>query len=141
MDELILKREELLKLNQNIFEYIQTRKTIVNEIQKLKKKNSIYGCWDPKQEKKLFSHFSHIIKRCSLKELFAFSLLMEDHAMIYTQAYPAWSELEHLQSSNIVNAIHQINPILLAEFNKDYYDQLPLKIEMKILIDGVLKND
>lgn len=141
MSDLQLKRAKLQELNKQLFELIKNRREIVSEIQRIKNANHTYACWDPSQEVKLFTHFKETLLNFSIKELLAFSLLMEDQAMISTKAYPAWSECIHLTDRAMSDCVHQMNPILLAVFNKDLYDRLPLKKEFQSLIDGALKND
>lgn len=133
MENLFLLREQLGKLTQNFFSLLNERKKIVTQIQKFKEKEKRFYAYCPEQEVQLFLIQKDLLSSLSLRELLAYSLIMEEHANVESNAYPQWSQGEHLQQSR-VGMIYQINPILLAVTRKELYDALSLNEEFKTLM-------
>lgn len=135
MKELESMRESLSKLSQDLLKSILKRKEIVKDIQQLKDQSEKFYAFDGEQERKLFVKFKNALSQLSLKELLAYSLLIEDHACVEVGAYPQWSQGIHLES-NQTSLSGMVNPILLATIYKDEYDKLPLNDEFKKLLES-----
>ena len=137
MGELKVMRDELDKITKELFKIIQNRKVSVQQIQLSKEKTSAFKSFDPIREYSLFQNYKIELQSMSLKELFSFSLLIEDHAEISTGDYPQWSNLEHISSINkdFTQLQNQVNPILLAVTHKDLYDSLKLSKEFQTLLN------
>ena len=74
-------REALLQLNSEFFLMISERRSISLKVQELKDGSGRYSHFDPEREKALFERLKDEVKGLTLKELLAFSLIMEDQAM------------------------------------------------------------
>src|SRR5688500_17894901 len=90
-------RESLAQLNSEFFLLIGERRNLTVKIQEYKEATGRYSHYDPDREKEIFSLFQAQLKACSIKELLAFSLIMEDQAMALAPgSYPAWSQMTHI---------------------------------------------
>lgn len=133
--ELAQLREALAQLNSEFFLTVADRRKVTVRIQEFKHAEGRYAHYDPDREKEIFALFSEQLKGLSLKELLAFSLIMEDHAMAMAPgSYPAWS-----QSSHIANSKHElyemINPLMLKVARPDSFNRLTLSQEFSFLKD------
>lgn len=131
-------RAKLNTFNEEFFLFLKQRKKLVQTIQLLKDKKKTYYCFDPAREFSLFTSMSNHLEALSLKELYVYSLILEDHAATTELSYPMWSEQIHLYEKNQYQFCG-INPILLAVTYKDLYDQLPLNKKFKILLEKHVK--
>lgn len=139
-------REESRVITESIIDLLVKRKLVVDQIQVAKKtsgqplnKNEFKN-FDPQREFVLFESLAHKLKKLSYKELLILSLMIESHASgVEEKAYPAWSELVHLET-NTITLNSQINPILLATLHKDSYDALPLNDKFKEIINPLLES-
>tara|TARA_Y100000385_G_C13071757_1_gene629387 strand:+ start:873 stop:1289 length:417 start_codon:yes stop_codon:yes gene_type:complete len=138
MKDLAAFRNDLKTLNEEFFLFLEQRSSLVKSIQSTKVKTNNYFCFDPAHEFSLFSKQTDNLSKLSLKELYAYSLILEDHACVSEQSYPLWSEQNHLNEKNH-NLSFGINPILLAVTYKDLYDQLPLNEEFKSSLEKHVK--
>lgn len=138
MKDLVALRNDLKTLNEEFFLFLEQRSALVKSIQSTKVKTNNYFCFDPVYELTLFSKQIESLSKLSLKELLAYSLILEDHACVSKGSYPLWSEQSHLGEKNH-NISYAINPILLAVTHKDLYDQLPLNEEFKSLLEKHVK--
>ena len=87
-------REALLQLNSQFFQILSERRATSLRIQELKDVSGRYSHFDPDREKVLFEQMHPELKELTLKELLAFSLVMEDQAMAMAPgSYPTWSIL------------------------------------------------
>src|SRR5665647_3217028 len=85
-------RERLAQLNTEFFMVIADRRGVSMALQDLKEPKGRYSHFDPERESALFKLMSPELKTLSLKELLAFSLVMEDQAMAMAPgSYPNWS--------------------------------------------------
>lgn len=123
-------RLELENLNENILKLFHERKTISGNIQKVKSDTGS-KTFDPAREIQLFKVLAPELSKLSLKELFAFSLLMEDHA---GSAYPAWSDGVQYQQGSASKERPGINPLLLLLFHPEKIKVDTLKNEYRNLI-------
>lgn len=139
MKNLHTLRKQLVPINQQLISSILARKEQVKKIQHLKvNKDNTYKNFDPKQEILVFKSLHDSLKQFSLRELFAFSLLVEEHASSETLSYPCWSHGVHLSQERVSLKIqHMINPILLAVIHKDLYDQLVLNKEFNNILSSL----
>lgn len=123
MNQLNDLRKALLKLNDTLFKTMLQRKSVVHKIQKEKHLVN-QNVFFPERECELFNNLPQI-KNLSIKQLLAFSLIIEDDARSFCHSYPAWSERIHIKViSN--ELIEQINPILLKAYDSKYFFRLSL---------------
>ena len=133
--ELAQLREALAQLNSEYFLTVAERRKITIKIQEFKDSKGRYSHYDPERERDIFKLFQDQLKACSLKELLAFSLLMEDHAMAMAPgSYPAWSNVVHLQDSKD-ELYEMINPLMLKTSRPDFFSRLNLSSEFSFLKD------
>lgn len=126
-------REALAQLNSEFFLLLKERRALCLKVQELKNPNHSYPHYDPEREKTLFYELSHELKNLSLKELLAFSLIMEDQAMAMAPgSYPAWSQKIHLVMKND-EIQSQINPLLLKFCKPTIFQTLELSSEFNFL--------
>ncbi len=125
-------RIELSSINADIFELLNSRQKIIEQISKFKSENNL-ASWDPKQEMNLFKEYvSHYDERYD----FLFSSLIEVQAYKCND-YPRWSLGSHLEQVN-GNITDFINPILLLARNESEYRNLKLKKNIKLQIEGLI---
>ena len=133
--EFSLLRESLAQLNSELFLTIRERRSVTLKIQDYKDSSGRYPYYDPDQEKIIFHHFLEQLKKFSLKELLAFSLIMEDQAMALAPgSYPEWSQSTHLQVLS-GNLYEMINPSMLKVTHPDFFNRLALSGEFSFLKD------
>jgi chorismate mutase len=119
-------REALLQLNSEFFLMISERRSISLKVQELKDGSGRYSHFDPEREKALFERLKDEVKGLTLKELLAFSLIMEDQAMAMAPgSYPTWSSGIHLAGPS-TELFAMINPILLKTSHPDLFSRLKL---------------
>lgn len=135
MESLTNLREQLKELTQQYFRLINFRKELVAKIQKTKPQDKIYFAFDPFQEKQIFKLQKEHLKNMSPRELLAYSLIMEEHASVTINAYPQWSQGEHISGQNM-DLLSYVNPILLAVVHKEKYDELPLNEQFKNILES-----
>ena len=135
MENLAGLRDQLKDLTEKHFLIIKNRKELVTKIQNTKSKNKLFFAFDPIQEKKLFESQKDNLINLSIRELLAYSLILEEHASVEEKAYPQWSKGEHLTDHN-QGLLACINPILLAVIHKDKYDELPLSEQFKTILES-----
>ena len=119
-------REALFQLNSEFFLLLSERRVLSLKVQELKIVSGRYCHFDPERENLLFDKMKDEMKNLTLKELLAFSLIMEDQAMAMAPgSYPAWSSGVHLaQPSQEIFAL--INPLLLKSTHPDLFTRLKL---------------
>lgn len=104
-------------------------------IQGQKESSGRFSHYDPDREKEIFTRFTSELKNCSIKELLAFSLLMEDHAMAMAPgSYPAWSQYIHVASPKR-EMVEMINPLMLKISHPNFFNPLVLSSEFAFLKD------
>ncbi|MCO4754596.1 MAG: chorismate mutase, partial [Bacteriovoracaceae bacterium] len=128
MTQLRELRQKLQTLNTELFKVLAERKATARSIQDQKKIDN-YPTYDAKRELELFLSLEKELRSLCIKELLAFSLLMESHA---GQGYPQWSSTVHLAEST-GNLSSQINPLLLLLFYPHEIKVKALKSEFKFL--------
>lgn len=114
-------RDDVLKLNKQLFQLMQSRKKVIASIQITKKSSSVSG-FDAKREWEVFQLLSDELNAQDMNELFLFSFLME------TQVggdYPKWSQCAHLRNSTD-ELFEKVNPLLLKLVKNEYYKRLKL---------------
>jgi chorismate mutase len=128
-------REALAQLNSEFFLTIAERRNLTVKIQEFKEAKGRYSHYDPDREKEVFANIQPQLKNCSIKELVAFSLIMEDHAMAMAPgSYPTWSQFTHL--SNPKKELYEmINPLMLKISRPDFFARLALSQEFSFLKD------
>ena len=128
-------RESLENVNNSLFKLFKQRRELVEAIQSLKSSpGDMWAAYDSVREKDLFKRLEAKLRALDLKELLAFSLLMEGHAKS-PQNYPAWSEGVHLSGSS-QEVHHQINPLLLKTVRPDLFESLSLRPSFIFLRDS-----
>jgi chorismate mutase len=126
-------REALLQLNTQFFQILEDRRELTQRIQGLKDVTGRYAHFDPEREKVLFHHVLDALKKLTLKELLAFSLVMEDQAMSMAPgSYPSWSSGIHLQDS-ARDLPSMINPLLLKITHPELFNRLFLAPDFSFL--------
>ncbi len=128
-------REALAQLNSEFFLTISERRGLTVKIQEFKEEKGRYSHYVPERERDVFSLLQAQLKTCSIKELLAFSLIMEDHAMAMAPgSYPTWSQFTHL--SNPKKELYEmINPMMLKIARPDFFARLTLSQEFGFLKD------
>ena len=133
--ELSQLREALAQLNSEIFIAISERRQLTLKIQESKETIGRFSHFDPDREKKLFSLFLSELRHLSIKELLAFSLIMEDHAMAMAPgSYPTWSSRSHLTFHG-TEIFEMINPLMLKIARPEFFSKLSLQKEFIFLKD------
>jgi chorismate mutase len=128
-------REALAQLNSELFLTIIERRSLCIKIQEFKETGGRFSSYDPTREKEVFTLHVDEIKKLTLKELLAFSLLMEDQAQAYAPgSYPSWSQCTHLIHSQ-KELIEMINPLLLKFRSLELFSKLNLSSEFIFLRD------
>lgn len=128
-------REALAQVNSEFFLNVKERRALCIRIQEFKVIEGRFSSYDPAREKELFLLQKDQIKELTLKELLAFSLIMEDQAMAMAPgSYPAWSQFIHLVAPN-KETIEMINPLLLKLRSSELFSKLPLSTEFSFLRD------
>lgn len=119
-------RGRLSEVNFKLFLTLDERKILCQQIQDLKPKTGPFSHYDPQREGQIFQEQQDQLKKLSLRELLAFSLMMEEHAQgQQPNSYPAWSTGNHLkvQSGQLLT---MINPLLLKFARPDDFIKLQL---------------
>jgi chorismate mutase len=128
-------REALAQLNSEFFLTVAERRNLCVKIQEFKETKGRYSHFDPEREKEIFGLFHAQLKNLSLKELLAFSLIMEDHAMAMAPgSYPSWSSMVHLAAPQR-EVYEMINPLMLKVSRPDFFNRLTLSNEFGFLKD------
>lgn len=125
-------RSSLESVNNSLFKIILQRRELVTAIQGLKSSpGDIWVAYDSVREKELFKRFKVELRALEVKELFAFSLLMESHAWA-PKNYPEWSEGVHVTTFPL-EAHHRINPLILEVTHPDLFECLSLRPSFNFL--------
>lgn len=133
--ELEQLREALLQANSEFFLTLSERRKLCIAIQEIKGGSGRFSHFDPEREKIVFAHFSRELKGLSLRELLAFSLVMEDHALAMAPgSYPNWSQKNHLAVPGR-DIQEMINPLMLKVSHPDLFGRLELTPEFQFLKD------
>lgn len=133
--ELAQLREALAQLNSELFLTFAERRRLTVKIQEYKGASGRYSHYDPEREKTIFTLFQPQLKTLSLKELLAFSLIMEDHAMAMAPgSYPAWSTMTHLQNPK-KELIEMVNPLMIKASRPETFSRLTFTAEFGFLKD------
>ena len=74
-------REALAQLNSEFFLTLTERRHLCVKIQEFKESKGRFSHYDPDREKEIFGLLQPQLKNITMKELLAFSLIMEDQAM------------------------------------------------------------
>ncbi len=128
-------RSAMLELNQEFFHLLEKRRFLCLKIQEFKETGTGYSSYDPQREFEIFSKFQNEMKHLSIKELLAFSLVMEDQAQAFAPgAYPSWSQGIHLLEKES-EIIHMINPLILQVKSVDLFSRLKLSRDFLFLKD------
>lgn len=131
---LLQLREALLQANTEIYHLIEERRTLCLRVQELKDVSGRFSHYDPDREKIIFEHMQKEFKTLSVKELLAFSLIMEDQAMAMAPgSYPTWSLGIHLAESSAKEIFTMINPLLLKTAHPNLFARLQLTAEFTFL--------
>ena len=126
-------RVALDQVNQQWLSLVQRRRELVGQIQAAKQKNSL-PTFDHSREASLFAASAVVLAPLHLKELLAFSLLMEAHAGS-PENYPAWSEGVHLTELPLKD-FHRINPVLLKLVRPELFQTLQIAPDFAFLRDS-----
>lgn len=133
--ELTQLREALAQLNSEFFLTLAERRNLTVRIQEIKGNSGRYSHYDPDREKEVFNLVKVQLKNLTIKELLAFSLVMEDHAMAMAPgSYPAWSNLVHLNNPKH-DPYEMINPLLLKICLPDLFSRINLIPDFSFLKD------
>jgi chorismate mutase len=128
-------REALAQLNSEFLLSVTERRSICLKIQEFKDNEGRYSHYDPNREKEVFQLLSPHFKELSLKELLAFSLIMEDQAMAMAPgSYPSWSQMIHVQEGKR-DLSEMINPLLLKMSHPELFSKLKLSTDFTFLKD------
>jgi hypothetical protein len=112
---------------------VSERRAISLKIQGLKTSNGRFPNFDPEREKLIFELMKDEFKSFTIKELLAFSLIMEDQAMTLAPgAYPTWSQGVHLTEYSR-DPFTMINPVLLKIGHPELFARLNLNPEFGFL--------
>ncbi len=126
-------REALAQTNSEFFLLLAERRTLSLKIQELKTGYGRYAHYDPERELLIFTQMRASLTELSLKELLAFSLIMEDQAMALAPgSYPSWSQGSHLTELS-KEIWSMINPLLLKISHHELFTRLHLTSEFIFL--------
>lgn len=126
-------RESLLQLNTQLCMIVSERRFVSQRIQDLKGDSGRYARFDPEREKVIFEQLKEHLSELTIKELLAFSLIMEDQAMAMAPgSYPSWSTYVHL-ASPVKEPYGQINPLLIKVTHPEIFSRLALASEFSFL--------
>lgn len=126
-------REALLQLNAQVFLLISERRALSLKVQELKEVAGRYSHFDPERERDLFQQMASEMKDLTVKELLAFSLIMEDQATAMAPgSYPTWSAGVHLESQS-QELSGMINPLLLKTTHPKLFERLKLNADFSFL--------
>ncbi|MFW5887562.1 MAG: hypothetical protein ACOCUH_02070, partial [Bacteriovoracia bacterium] len=97
-------RDDLEKVNDQFFSFLELRRDLVKRIQKSKNLEweKDFPYFDAAREIVFFAQMGEKLTNLSYKELYAFSLLIEDHALLgddVFELYPMWSRKVHIDQS------------------------------------------
>lgn len=128
-------REALAQANSEFVLLVKERRALSLKIQELKGHSGLYAHFDPEREKMIFSQQLSQFQNLTLKELLAFSVLMEDQAMAMAPgSYPSWFSGVHVE--NFTHELYQhINPILLSVTHNELFKRLKFSSEFAFLKD------
>lgn len=133
--ELTQLREALAHLNSEYFLTIAERRYLCVKIQEFKEFKGRFAHYDPEREKEIFGLLQIQLKNITMKELLAFSLIMEDHAMAMAPgSYPTWSTKVHLVNPS-AELFEMINPLMLKISHPELFNRLSLSPEFTFLKD------
>lgn len=128
-------REALAQLNSEYFLTIAERRHLCVKIQEFKESKGRFSHYDPDREKEIFGLLQTQLKNITMKELLAFSLIMEDQAMAMAPgSYPTWSTKVHLVNPK-GDLFEMINPLMLKISHPDFFNRLTLSAEFTFLKD------
>jgi chorismate mutase len=128
-------RELLAQANSELFLLIGERRSVCLKIQDLKGKEGRYAHYDAEREKILFTQLEAQFKKLSLKELLAFSLIMEDQARAMAPgSYPSWLDRCHIHRP-LGEPFEMVNPLLLKFSHPELFGRLHLTQEFEFLKD------
>ncbi len=132
---LAILRERLAQMNSEFFLLVGERRRTSLEIQAMKGPTGRYSLYDPERERNLFKQLENELKQLSLKELLAFSLIMEDQVQAFAPgSYPSWSQASHLTESTR-EIYEMINPMLLKFSHQSFFSKLHFNQEFQFLKD------
>lgn len=128
-------REALAQSNSEFFLTIKERRSIGLKIQELKDGQGRYSNYDPERELEMFTLIKEELKKHSLRELLAFSLVMEDQAQTFAPgAYPNWSQRIHLIDPKN-EMVEMMNPLLIKVSHPELFSKLKLASDFAFLKD------
>lgn len=128
-------REALVQMNSEFFLSLADRRKLCVRIQSLKEKIGSYAHYDPEREMLVFKQFQTQLIGLTLKELLAFSLVMEDQAAALAPgSYPNWSSRIHLVEKGL-ELFEMINPLMLKVSHPEIYQRLKLQPDFTFLKD------
>lgn len=126
-------REALAQCNSELFLSILERRKVCLKVQEFKEQRGRYSHYDPEREKVVFNQFKDQFGELSMRELLAFSLIMEDQAQAFAPgAYPTWSLRTHLRNSK-QDIFEMINPMLLKIVHPEIFEKLQLHPDFDFL--------
>ncbi len=126
-------REVLAQANSELFLLLSERRKICVRVQEFKNPRQGYSHYDPQREKLVFDRFLTELKSLSLRELLAFSLVMEDQAQAFAPgSYPSWSMKSHLREASY-EVFEMINPLILKLAHPEIFSRLKLSSEFDFL--------
>lgn len=128
-------REALAQSNSELFYLIAERRSLCLKVQEFKVPQGKYAHYDPKRELEVFELLKDQVKKASMKELLAFSLVMEDQAgAMAPGSYPSWSQRSHILNGQ-GEIFEMINPLLLKASHPDLFSKLNLSQDFQFLKD------
>ena len=132
---LAILREALAQKNSEFFLNLSERRALCLKIQEFKEVGGRYSHYDPAREKEVFELLKTEIKELTMKELLAFSLIMEDHATAMAPgSYPSWSSHVHLTQMK-GEMTEMMNPLLLKYTHPGIFSKLSLGADFQFLKD------
>lgn len=123
-------RTSLLHINTSLLNIIEERRDLTVEVHAYKRQRSLES-YDPKHELNLFNKLADPLKQMDLKELLAFSLIMETQA---GNDYPRFSERIHLQMIDHL-IYEQINPLALKVYDDKLFNKLNLTRKYEVIFN------
>jgi chorismate mutase len=128
-------REAIAHCNSELFLTLKERRALCVKVQEYKADEGRYSRFDPEREKLVFQLFKEQLANLTVKELLAFSLIMEDQAMAMAPgSYPSWSQSVHIHQPK-KDLVEMINPLMLKLSHPELFSKISLSAEFKFLQD------
>ncbi len=116
-------RQQLGEINISLLAIMEQRQSLVQKIMKEKIAKDV-ALYDIAQELRVFENLKDHLKNSGNRELYIFSMLLENHGRSAYPAYPLWSEGEHLKEP-AEKWFCYVNPMMVKTVKPDLFSEIP----------------